>query len=153
MNKILITITIIFCALLMITSCQKDERFEKSLTGTWKITKVESTKIFNDGTVEVVDKQENAGSFNFYYDNSNLSVFDFTYLLNGQTQHGELVYYGIDDHAKRIIIYGGVCISCDIAYTIEKSSGNKLEMSTYDLEQQGLSTDFVYKLKFYLEKE
>lgn len=153
MKKRFFTITLIFSTLLILSSCQKDERFEKSLEGIWKVAKVENIKIFNDGSTEVVGKQDDAGSFNFYYDESNLSVFDFTYVINGQTKHGELVYYGIDDHAKRIIIYGGVCIGCDIAYTIEKSSGNKLEMSTYDLEQQGLSTDFVFKLKFYLEKE
>lgn len=153
MKKSFFSIILIFCTLLVISSCQKDERFEKSLEGTWNITKVENIKIFNDGSVEVVGEQEDAGTFKFYYDYSNLSVFDFTYIINGNTQHGELVYYGIDDHAKRIIIYGGMCVDCDIAYTIEKNSGNKLEMSTYDLEQQGLSTDFVYKLKFYLEKE
>lgn len=153
MKSNLAALIIISGIFLFFSSCQKDERFEKSLEGIWKITKVENVKIFNDGTVEVVGEQKDAGTFKFYYDYSNLSVFDFTYLINGNTQHGELVYYGIDDHAKRIIIYGGMCVDCDIAYTIEKSSGNKLEMSTYDLEQQGLSTDFVYKLKFYLEKE
>lgn len=153
MKKSFIHISLFISALLIISSCQKDERFEKSLTGTWQITKVENTKIYNDGTVEVIGEQEDAGSFYFYYDQSNLTAFDFTYYLNGQKNQGSLMYYSIDDHAKRLIVFGGMCISCDIAYTIEKSSGNKMEMSTYNLVQQGLPTDFAYKLKFYMKKD
>lgn len=139
--------------LVFLTSCQKDERFDKKLQGTWKISRLQNTKIFNDGTVEVLADTEDAGSFTFYLDDSGLEVFDFEYTYNGITEQGKLVYYKIDDHAKRLVVFGGACISCDIAYTIEKDSRNKIEISTYTLQQQGLETDYVFKLKFFLEKE
>jgi len=139
--------------ILFLTGCQKDERFDKKLQGTWNISKLQNTKIFNDGTVEVLADTEDAGSFTFYLDDSGLEVFDFQYTYNGITKQGKLVYYKTDDHAKRLVVYGGSCISCDIAYTIEKDSRNKIEMSTYTLQQQGLETDYVFKLKFFLEKE
>ena len=83
-------------------------------------------------------------------------VFDFSYTANGSTASGTAVDFLIDDHAQRIIIINGKCsgiIDCDIAYTIEENSKKRQVWSIYSLQQQGLSTDFVYKKKFVLEKE
>jgi hypothetical protein len=131
---------------------QADEKLEDRLDGLWNITHYENIKIFNDGTVEVVAEADNAGFFSFYRDYLDLSIFDFEYTANGSTNSGSGLYYMIDDHAKRFIIIGGECIGCDISYTIEENKKNKQVWSTYDLEQQGLSTDFVYKKTFVLER-
>jgi hypothetical protein len=132
---------------------QADEKLEDRLDGLWNITHYENVKIFNDGTVEVVAETDNAGYFNFYRDYLDLTVFDFEYTANGSTNSGTGLYYSIDDHAQRFIIINGNCvIGCDISYTIEENKKNRQVWSTYDLEQQGLSTDFVYKQTFVLER-
>lgn len=132
---------------------QADEKLEDRLDGLWNITHYENVKIYNDGTVEVVAEANDAGFFNFYRDYADLTVFDFEYTANGNTNSGNGLYYSIDDHAQRFIVYGSGCvIGCDIAYTIEENKKNRQVWSTYDLQQQGLSTDFVYKKKFVLEK-
>jgi hypothetical protein len=143
---------LVLSILILFAGCQKDDKLEKRLEGNWNIAHYENIKIFNDGTTEVVAEADDAGYFLFYRDPSNLPVFDFEYTAGGNTQSGSSVYYMIDDHAKRVIIIGGTCIGCDLAYTIDENTSKRQVWSIYSLQQQGLSTDFVYKKKFVLEK-
>lgn len=147
------TISLLLSSLVILfTGCQKDKQLEKHLEGTWNISHYENIKIFNDGTIETIAESENAGTFTFYKDADDLLVFDFSYTANGTTQSGEGVDFIIDDHAKRLIIVGGLCIGCDKAYTIEENSAKHQVWSIYELHQQGLSTDYVFKKKFVLDK-
>ena len=149
-----ITLFILSLALLF-TGCQKDDKLEKRLEGNWNIAHYENIKIFNDGTTEMVAEADDAGYFTFYKDVLDLMVFDFSYTANGTTSSGTGVNFLIDDHAQRIIIINGKCsgiIDCDIAYTIEENTSKRQVWSIYSLQQQTLSTDFVYKKKFVLEK-
>ncbi len=140
---------------LLFSGCQKDDQLEKRLEGNWNIAHYENIKIFNDGTTEMVAEADDAGYFMFYKDVLDLMIFDFSYTANGTTASGSGVNFLIDDHAQRIIIINGKCsgiIDCDLAYTIEENTSNRQVWSIYSLQQQGLSTDFVYKKKFVLEK-
>jgi hypothetical protein len=152
MKKILIIL--IPCISLLFISCRKEKRLERHLDGKWKISHFENLKIFNDGNIQVIADAENVGYFEFLLDEQKLTYFNFSYTINGSTQSGTFQYYGIDDHAKRIIIPDSYTpIGKDISYNIEENKRKHQVWTTYELHQQGLPTDFVYKLKLELDKE
>ncbi|MBK8556346.1 MAG: hypothetical protein IPL65_11520 [Lewinellaceae bacterium] len=141
--------------LLLFTACKtKEDRYLDRLEGTWTIDRLERKEIHTDGSVTVLTDERSVGTLNMKVatlDNlelENLKDFIFDYTENGLQKYVEGVLK-VDEQAKRVIVLGGTCIQCDLAYTVDVNKKGKQVWSTYSYDA---STGNSYKLDLYHEQ-
>lgn len=140
--------------LVLALSCTKEDRYLNRLEGDWNIDNLVRTEIDWDGTIKVLSDETDAGEFSMVVSTfdgltlDNLLDLTFTYVENGQTFSGQEVIK-VDENARRVIVLGGDCIQCDLAYTIEENKPNRQVWATYSADEANQRT---FKLTFTLVK-
>ena len=153
MKKLTYTLSLAFL-LLLIFSCRKEDIFLDRLDGTWNIDRLERYEIHEDGSVTTLTDEKNVGTLSMKVAEfngqtlENLKDFTFDYTENGQPLMVEGVLK-VDEQAKRVIILGGDCIQCDLAYTVEKNEKKKQVWTTFSYDQ---TNNVSYKLTYSMSK-
>lgn len=138
--------------ILSLVSCSKEDRYLNRLEGDWNIESLVRLEISWDGTIEVLSDEKDAGTFSMVTSTlgnlelENLLDLTYSYVENGQTFSGQEVVK-VDEDARRVILLGGDCIQCDLAYTIDENKPNRQVWSTYSNDE---AKQFSYKLTFTL---
>lgn len=143
----------LFLLLLTFWSCKKEDMFLDRLEGTWNIDRLERHEIHPDGSVITLTDEKNVGTLSMKLATidglslDNLKDFEFNYTENGNAVN-QIGVLKVDEQAKRVIILGGDCIQCDIAYTVETNKKNEQVWSTFSYDQQSyLSYKLTYTLR------
>ena len=149
------TLLPIIAGLLLLSSCKnKEDRYLNRLDGTWAIDRLERKEIHSDGSVLVLTDERSVGTLSMQVatiDNvelDNLKDFVFDYTENGTPKHVEGTLK-VDEQAKRVIVLGGVCIQCDLAYTVEENKRGKQVWSTFSYDAPN---DRSFKLTYTMSK-
>ncbi|MCB0650636.1 MAG: hypothetical protein KDC85_05120 [Saprospiraceae bacterium] len=144
----------LFLLLLTSWSCKKEDMFLDRLEGTWNIDRLERYEIHPDGSAITLTDEKNVGTLSMKVATidgltlDNLKDFEFNYTENGNAVN-QIGVLKVDEQAKRVIILGGDCIQCDIAYTVEINKKNEQVWSTFSYDQQ---SNLSYKLTYTLRR-
>jgi hypothetical protein len=137
------------------SSCSKEDKTLDYLLGEFNVAHLERYEVHWDGKVVQLADETDAGTFNFEVATSSAgslleSLRDVTYDFteNGQTTSGDLTLK-VDEEAKRIIIFGGACIQCDLSYNIEENSRNRQIWATHTPDN---ANKLTYVLRLTLER-
>ena len=148
-------ITLVSLFVVFFFSCKtKEDRYLDRLEGTWTIDRLERRQINADGTVEVLTDERSVGTLTMVVatygdlDLESLKDFVFDYTENGQPVHVEGTLK-VDEQAKRVIVLGGTCIQCDLAYTVEVNQKGKQVWSTFSYDSQNNRS---FKLTYTMSK-
>lgn len=138
--------TIILFGLLLFSNCNKEKKMMNRLTANWDIEKSERAILYQDGTEEIYETVNNAGTLTIYEESENSSnesrSYDFFHVdANGDTISAQNMLV-TDEKNKRIILQGALNqlgVQGDLVWTIEKSKKNRQEWSIY-----GIDSTFFY---------
>jgi|GEM_PF-6353319 len=134
-----------------LAGCTQEAIIGSSLDGIWNIAEYERTIIHRNGSTTQLLYEENAGTWQFSADDitdetSRYYIFTYTGSQGSQSESG---YMNILEGGQRFMIYGGQCIGCDRAFTIEDFSHDSFTLTNYSPQNDTL----IYKLRMHLEKQ
>ena len=125
---------------LVFTSCNKQKRTMKGLTGNWNIEQSDKKEIFSSGSESTIESISNCGDLvisDISKDSSEVKNYSFTFVdSNGDTIRAANKLY-TDDKNRRIIFKYALCDStpeCDLIWTVDKSKKNKQIWTAYGVD-------------------
>ena len=163
------TYALIMLTIVLFFSCKGDEfKFPDKLDGDWTIVRSERMAILADGSVDVFEDIENAGTLQIYEPSppaETLKEFRMLYTnyLGDQVDISSLLY--TDEASSRIGFSKVLCNSpfeCDIIWTVDENKKNRQVWSTYGNEEMFFyppdrydpsNDDFHLKWRITLERD
>ncbi len=149
MKKSILSIAIISVGLSI--GCKTDEeKYHVRLEGTWNIVSSQRTLIYSDGSVDLIEDLNDAGTITISEDQLAVGDESKSYSMSYQNVNGNSFspsgLMSADENRTRIFFYAALCrdiFGCDLIWTVEKETKNKQVWATYfDSDQVAYSRDW-----------